>query len=53
MRENRLYGCASARAGISRKAPPGKNQNPLIWKPGWRETKNLKPIDNVSPGEAT
>src|SRR5271157_5256490 len=36
-----------------RKACRGKNQNPVVWIAGWRETKTLKPIDNVSRGEAT
>ena len=33
-----------------RKACRGKNQNPVVWIAGWRETKTLKPIDNVSRG---
>ena len=44
-----------AKAGMfsRRKACRGKNQNPVVWIAGWRETKTLKPIDNVSRGEAT
>ena len=44
-----------AKAGMfsRRKACRGKNQNPVVWIAGWRETKTLKPIDSVSPGEAT
>ena len=46
---------AFAKAGMfsRRKACRGKNQNPVVWIAGWRETKTLKPIDNVSRGEAT
>ncbi len=28
-------------------------RSPVVWIAGWRETKTLKPIDNVSRGEAT
>src|SRR5271157_2651874 len=28
-------------------------RGPVVWIAGWRETKTLKPIDNVSRGEAT
>ena len=28
-------------------------RSPVVWIAGWRETKTLKPIDNVSLGEAT
>src|SRR6202044_4013106 len=44
-----------AKAGMfsRRKACRGKNQRPVVWIAGWRETKTLKPIDNVSRGEAT
>src|SRR5271165_4879292 len=44
-----------AKAGMfsRRKACRGKNQKPVVWIAGWRETKTLKPIDNVSRGEAT
>src|SRR5271165_2984446 len=44
-----------AKAGVfsRRKACRGKNQNPVVWIAGWRETKTLKPIDNVSRGETT
>ena len=30
-----------------------KVRRPVVWMAGWRETKTLKPIDNVSRGEAT
>ena len=44
-----------AKAGMfsRRKACRGKNQNPVVWIAGWRETKILKPIDEVSLGEIT
>ena len=34
---------------------PGKSksQSPVVWIAGWRETKTLKPIDNVSLGKTT
>ena len=43
-----------AKAGMfsRRTACRGKNQNPVVGIAGWRETKTLKPIDNVSRGEA-
>src|SRR5271165_2124222 len=28
-------------------------RSPVVWIAGWRETKTLKPIDNVSLGETT
>jgi hypothetical protein len=28
-------------------------RSPVVWIAGWRETKTLKPIDKVSPGEIT
>src|SRR6516165_7303502 len=28
-------------------------RGPVVWIAGWRETKTLKPIDKVSPGEIT
>ena len=31
-----------------RKACRGKSRSPVVWIAGWRETKTLKPIDNVS-----
>ena len=44
-----------AKAGMfsRRKACRGKNQNPVVWIAGWRETKTLEPIDNVSLGKTT
>src|SRR5271166_6607078 len=30
-----------------------KVRSPVVWIAGWRETKTLKPIDNVSLGETT
>src|SRR5271169_3369465 len=50
----RPYVCP-AKAGMfsRRKACRGKNQNPVVWIAGWRETKTLKPIDNVFLGETT
>ena len=28
-------------------------RSPVVWIAGWRETKTLKPIDKISPGEIT
>ena len=44
-----------AKAGMfsRRKACRGKSRSPVVWIAGWRETKTLKPIDNVSLGETT
>jgi hypothetical protein len=34
--------------------PAGERiRTPVVWIAGWRQTKTLKPIDKVSPGEAT
>ena len=34
------------------KDSPGQESGaPVVWIAGWRETKTLKPIDNVSRGE--
>ena len=55
MREIRTSGCVSSEGWHVQqgKACRGKNQSPVVWIAGWRETKTLKPIDNVSRGEAT
>jgi len=44
-----------AKAGMfSRRKPAGARvRRPVVWIAGWRETKTLKPIDNVSHGETT
>ena len=39
---------------FNRERPAGaKIRGPVVWIAGWRETKTLKPIDNVSLGETT
>jgi hypothetical protein len=39
---------------FSRRKPAGARvRRPVVWIAGWRETKTLKPIDNVSHGETT
>ena len=55
MREIRTSGCVSSEGWHvqQEKGLPGQNQNPVVWIAGWRETETLKPIDNVSRGEAT
>ena len=45
-----------AKAGMfsRRKRPAGVTvRSPVVWIAGWRETKTLKPIDNVSFGKTT
>ena len=43
------------KADVFRGSQPrrGKSQSPVTWVAGWRETKTLKPIDDVSLGEIT
>ena len=56
MREIRTSGCVSSEGWHvqQEKGLPGKEvRSPVVWIAGWRETKTLKPIDNVSRGEAT
>ena len=50
-----MSGCVSSEGWMSsrRKAAGAKIRGPVVWIAGWRETKTLKPIDNVSHGEAT
>jgi hypothetical protein len=50
----RPYVCP-ARAGMfsRRQACRGKSQSPVVWIAEVMETETLKPIDKVSPGEAT
>jgi hypothetical protein len=44
-----------AKAGMfsRRQACRGKSQSPVVWIAEVMETETLKPIDKVSPGEAT
>ena len=56
MREIRMLRCVSSEGWHvqQEKGLPGKEvRSPVVWIAGWRETKTLKPIDNVSRGEAT
>ena len=50
-------GVCPAKAGMfsRRQTCRGKGQvrRPVVWIAGWRETKTLKPIDNVPLGETT
>src|SRR5271166_5109285 len=47
--------CVQRRLACSAGERPAgaKIRGPVVWIAGWRETKTLKPIDNVSRGEAT
>src|SRR5271168_2513505 len=47
--------CVQRRLACSAGARPAgaKVRSPVVWIAGWRETKTLKPIDNVSLGETT
>ena len=57
MRETCMSGCVSSEGWHVQQekgACRGKSfRSPVVWIAGWRETKILKPIDNVSLGEAT
>jgi hypothetical protein len=53
---NRPYGCVSSEGWRvqQEKGLPGQESGaPVVWIAGWRETKTLKPIDNVSLGKTT
>ena len=47
--------CVQRRLACSAGERPAgaKVRSPVVWIAGWRETKTLKPIDNVSLGETT
>src|SRR5262245_26280549 len=57
--ENSEYGldrlCVQRRLACSAGDRPAgaRVRSPVVWIAGWRETKTLKPIDKVSPGEIT
>ena len=56
MREFRTSGCVSSEGWHVQQEtdlPGQKSGAPVVWIAGWRETKTLKPIDNVSLGKTT
>ena len=50
-----VQSCVQRRLACSAGERPAgaKVRRPVVWIAGWRETKTLKPIDNVSLGETT
>src|SRR5208283_2486346 len=54
-RESHVRLCVQLRLACSAGERPAgvRIRDPVVWIAGWRETKTLKPIDNVSPGETT
>src|SRR5208283_5630523 len=50
-----IQSCVQRRLACSAGERPAgaKVRRPVVWIAGWRETKTLKPIDNVSLGETT
>src|SRR5271166_1014969 len=55
MREYHVRLCVQRRLACSAGERPAgaRIRGPVVWIAGWRETKTLEPIDNVSRGEAT
>jgi len=54
-REAHVRLCVQRRLACSAGDRPAgaRVRSPVVWIAGWRETKTLKPIDKVSPGEIT
>ena len=54
-RECQVRLCVQRRLACSAGDRPAgaRVRSPVVWIAGWRETKTLKPIDKVSPGEIT
>src|SRR5271165_561830 len=50
-----IWLCVQSRLACSAGERPAgvRIRDPVVWIAGWRETKTLKPIDNVSLGETT
>src|SRR5208283_3141723 len=55
MREYQVRLCVQRKLACSAGDRPAgvKVRSPVVWIAGWRETKTLKPIDKISPGEIT
>jgi len=54
-RERQVRLCVQRKLACSAGYRPAgvKVRSPVVWIAGWRETKTLKPIDKISPGEIT
>ena len=55
IREYHVRLCVQRRLACSAGERPAgaRVRGPVVWIAGWRETKTLKPIDNISLGEMT
>jgi len=55
MREYQVRLCVQRKLACSAGDRPAgvRVRSPVVWIAGWRETKTLKPIDKISPGEIT
>ncbi len=54
-RESHAWLCVQRKLACSAGDRPAgvRVGSPVVWIAGWRETKTLKPIDKISPGEIT
>ena len=54
-REVQVRMCVQRKLACSAGGRPAgaRVRSPVVWIAGWRETKILKPIDKISPGEIT